>query len=249
MKRALLLISIPVIAVAFALIVRPGSLGARLKDSATMYCEMMSTGGTEQAENMMSPEMSEGLSVDFLARLDGTEVPSHFRFDGSDTRGIRMAGSVDGGGSRVIWFSTEHGLKVTGDTAVDNILGSAVMLCRENAVSDPEGYCPVSERPYQYDEAAGIVVCPEGHLGEGLPVGSDHCALRRDSVTAELAGYIEAGYDCPETLEEMFTVSEGIYGRRGGYRCPDNGYKYYELRDGAVYCPFHEEYSGVEVTQ
>ncbi len=250
MRRAALFAAIPAAVFVFALIARPASLGMKLKNSVEVYTQALSTGDAQKARSAMSPEMVRGLSVEFLSRLSGTEVPSDFRFDGMDDNGFRMAGVTGDGGSRIVWFSTgENGILVTKDTAVDNILGSAVMLCRENAVLNPNGCCPVSGRPYEYDDQTGTVICPEGHLGDGLAIRSDDCALRRDSVAAELSEFLAAGYPYPENLEEMYTLSDGEYGRRGGYRCPDNGYKYYELRDGAIYCPFHEESSAAVVTQ
>lgn len=248
MRRVFLFFSISVFAVVFALIARPHSLGMKLAHSAEVYSQALSAGHAEEAMSMMAPETAEGLSQEFLRRLEGTVASTDFRYDGSDVVGLRMVGSVGDAGSRVIWFSTENGIRVTHDTALDNILGSAVMLCRENAMADPDGCCPVSGRPYEYDREIHVVVCPEGHLGDGLLISSDACSLRRDSVAVELTEYLEAGYQFPETLEEMFTLSGEKYGRRGGYRCPDNGYKYYELLNGAIYCPFHEESSeAVEV--
>ncbi len=251
MKRALLFFSVPFFAIVFAFIARPYSLGERLGKSAQIYSRALSEGRAAEAMSMMSLETAEALSTDFLSGLEGTAVPADFRYDGSDSRGIRMTGSAGDTGTRVIWFSTdnENGIRVTNDTALDNLLGSAVMLCRENARVNPDGCCPVSGRPYIHDVQAGSVVCVDGHLGDGITISSGGCALRRDSVAAELAGYLEAGYPFPETLEEMFTISDEEYGRRGGYRCPDNGYKYYELRDGAIFCPFHEEYSQAVVNQ
>lgn len=249
MKRVLLFLSIPVLVVAFALITRPYSLGIKLASRAEAYSYALSSGETSDARAMMAPSTAEGLSEEFLSRLSGSAVPVNYRFDGSDARGLRIAGSVGDSGSRVIWFSTENGIHVTHDTALDNILGSAVILCRENAVEDPEGCCPVSGLPYDYNPTTGLVVCGNGHLGEGLVISSNACALRRDSVVAELSEYLEAGYTYPGTLEDLFILSDEEYGRRGGYRCPDNGYKYYELQDGEIYCPFHEESSEAVVIQ
>lgn len=249
MRRIFFFLFVPVFVVAFALIARPHSLGMKLVRKAEAYSLALSTGHSEEAMSMMAPATAEGLSPEFLGRLSGSAVPSNFRYDGSDSMGLRMVGSDGDAGSRVIWFSAENDNCITRDTAIDNILGSAVMICRENALANPDGYCPVSGKLYEYDRETGIVVCPEGHLGEGIVINSDGCSLRRDSVAIELIEYLEAGYHYPETLEEMFALSDGLYGRRGGYQCPDNGYKYYELRDGAIYCPFHGESSEVMVEQ
>ncbi len=249
MRRSLLLLSIPVLAVVFALLARPYSLGIKLEQNADDYSQALGNDQPEIALSMMTEAAAAGLSPEFLGRLSGEPVPDNFRYDGRDDKGIRMTGSLGDAGSRVIWFSTENGILVTHDTALDNILGSAVLLCRESALADPEGFCPVSGRAYEYNPDTGNVTCPEGHLGEGMVISSDACALRRDSVLIELTGYIEAGYPFPDTIEEMFVLSDEEFGRRGGYRCPDNGYKYYELRNGAIYCPFHEQCSEAVVNQ
>ena len=244
MRRILIILSVPVLAIIFAIATRPHSLGMKLSQSAIAYSRALSVGNADLALEMMAPATAEAFSIQFLARLEGTPVPTHFRFDGSDSRGLRMTGTLSDGGSRVIWFSLENDIKVTYDTALDNILGSAVMICRENALMHPDGCCPVSGQLYQLDLQTGAVICPEGHLGDGLIFSSDECLLRRDSVVTELSEYLEAGFPYPENLEEMFVLSSEEFGRRGGYRCPDNGYKYYELRSGEIYCPFHEEASG-----
>ncbi len=248
MKRFLSAFDIVLLVIVFALITRPYSLGKKLEQSVTTYSSALNSGNPEDALCLMSFAIADGLSPEFLLRLEGITVPSYFRYDGSDSHGYRMVGFLEDSGSRVIWFSAgENGLLVTKDTAIDNILGSAVFLCRENALLNPEGCCPVSGQPYEYNTETGFVICNQGHLGEGIEISSDECFLQRDSVAIELNEYINAGYSMPENLEEMFTVSGEEYGRRGGYRCPDNFYKYYELRDGVIFCPFHEEYSEIVV--
>jgi hypothetical protein len=248
MRRIFLFLSIPAAAAVFALLARPGSLGIQLQSSAEVYSSALSAGNPSEARVMMAPEIARQVSDEFLARLEGTEVPHNFGFDGVDAVGFRMTGTTGETGTRVIWFSALGGeILVTGDTALDNILGSAAILCRENAAAQPDGCCPVSGAPYRYNLETGLVVCPEDHLGTGIVINSNSCSLSRDSVSIELSEYLEAGFEYPETPEEMFTLSGGMYGRRGGYRCPDNGYKYYELRDGAIYCPFHEESSEAAV--
>lgn len=232
-----------------AVLARPGSLGTGLRKAVEEYTAALESGRTAEALEMMTAETAEGLSEEFLLRLSGIEAPERFVFDGTDTMGIRMAGETESLGTRIIWFSTQNGIAVVHDTAIDNLLGSAVMLCRENASASPDGSCPVSGIPYQFDPAIGLVICTLGHLGGGLVISSDGCSLKRDSVAAEVRAFMEAGYGWPVTLEDMYTVSSGESGRRGGYSCPDNGYKYYEIRDGAVFCPFHEEATPISVTE
>ena len=100
MRRALFVVSIPVLAVIFAMIARPFSMGMKLGQRAEDYALALSVGNAEEARAMMTPGTAEGLSVDFLNMLEGTAVPDEFRYDGSDSRGLRMAGTLGEAGSR-----------------------------------------------------------------------------------------------------------------------------------------------------
>lgn len=249
MKRLLFPLIAAVLAMTVAFIARPSSPGSRLEAAALEYARSLDGGDASRALQAMEPAMKDLYCESFLLGLQGSGVPEGFRFDGTDQRGVRMTGEVPGSGSRVIWFSSINHPMVVHDTAIENLMGEAVLQCRQNAMADPSGSCPVSGKPYSYDTATGTVICSSGHLGEGITVNSGGCAARRDSVAAEVADYIAAGFGQPATLEEMYDNSSGEYGRRGGYRCPDNGYSYYEIRDGAVFCPFHEEASPIPVTE
>lgn len=205
------------------------------------YTEALESGRGVDARAMMSPATAAGFSAEFLSGLTGIEAPENFVFHGTDSRGIRMAGETSEYGTRIVWLVQGEETLVVHDTALDNILGNAVFFCRDNAMANPTGSCPVSGEPYLCDLSTGAVLCPQGHLGDGLLVSSNGCSLRRDSVAAEITACTGSGYPWPVSIEDIYLISSGEFGRRGGYRCPDNGYKYYEIRDGAVYCPFHEE--------
>ena len=249
MKKGVWAVCVVAVFIIAIILARQGSPGIRLREAALSYTEALESGRTGEALAMMTVETANGFSESFLSGLTGTPAPENFVFDGTDNRGIRMAGETGEHGTRIVWLSSDCEIRVVHDTALDNLLGNAVVLCRANALADPQGRCPVSGQPYEYDPATGTVLCPQGHLGEGLVISSDGCSMRRDSVAAELAAFLEAGYPWPASLEDIYNTSSGEFGRRGGYRCPDNGYKYYEIRDGAVYCPFHEEATPVPVTE
>lgn len=243
------IVALFIVAILFSFLSRPHSLGIKLQQNARNYVEFLFNGETSEAKQFMTESFSSEFSEEFLHTLSGLPAPETFTYDGSDSRGYRMVGCAGESGSRVIWFSTDGEAKVTADTAIDNILGSAVMLCTEEARANPHGNCPVSGLPYQYDEVEGLVVCASGHLGEGLVLNSNECEIQREAVAQELVLYLEAGYDYPENLEDMFVLSDGVYGRRGGYSCPDNGYKYYEIQNGEIYCPFHQNQLQEETPQ
>jgi hypothetical protein len=233
--------------VLLSLLARPSSTGIVLRDLSLEYSLSFQEGRIADARAMLTPETASGLSESFLDGLSGIPSPVSFRYDGMDHRGVRFTGFAGETGSRVLWFQRNGGWMVSADSAIDNLLGTAAALCRQNVMSGAfPGHCPVSGEEYIIDEEASLVICTRGHLGQGYSYSSDRCLLRRDSVASEVRTYLEAGYQYPAMLEGMYTISGGEYGRRGGYRCPDNGYMYYELRDGTVFCPFHEESSPVE---
>lgn len=250
MKRiSLVVFLIIAIASLFSFLSRPYSRGIKLQENAKNYTNLLFMGETGQAKLLMTSSFSGELSEAFLHSLSETSIPETFTYDGTDSRGYRMVGAAGESGSRVVWFTTDEEVKVTADTAIDNLLGTAVMLCNEEARTNPRGNCPVSGIPYQFDEASGLVYCVSGHLEDGLIINSNECQQQRMEVTEELNIYLEAGFDYPEKLEDIFTISDGVYGKRGGYSCPDNGYNYYELQSGQIYCPFHQNLLQEEMPQ
>lgn len=248
MKKIYLVVFL-IIATLFSFLARPHSLGIKLQENAKNYADFLFAGEAGEAKQLMTSSFSTTLSEDFLQNLSEIPVPETFTYDGIDSRGYRMVGTAGESGSRVIWFTIDAEVKVTADTAIDNILGSAAMLCQEEARNNPNGNCPVSGIPYQFDETQGLVYCSSGHLGDGLLINSNECELQRLEVMEELNQYLEAGFDYPENLEDMFTISDGVYGKRGGYSCPENGYSYYELQNGEIYCPFHQNLPREEMPQ
>ena len=237
------------LAMLLSFLARPHSLGVKLQQNAKNYAEFLFSGEAGEAKALMTPLFSSEFSEEFLLDLSGIPVPTTFTYDGIDTRGYRMVGASGETGSRVIWFTTDGQVKVTADTAIDNILGSAVILCTEVARINPRGNCPVSGIPYQFNETSGLVYCVSNHLGDGLLINSNECELQRMEVAQELNQFLGAGFDYPEKLEDIFTISDGVYGKRGGYSCPENGYNYYELQDGQIYCPFHQNLPQEEMPQ
>ena len=71
--------------------------------------------------------------------------------------------------------------------------------------------------------------------------------MLRDSLAGVVSDYILAGYRFPDSFAGMFEESDGEFSQRGGFRCPDNGYVYYEITGEGVFCPFHDETSRIEL--
>lgn len=168
-----------------------------------------------------------------------------------DERGFQVLVPEQGGGSRTIWLRRENDRwRVSGDTFLDRILNSAQALCRSYALSIAPAViagtpadsfaCPVTGLRYGMDSTGCLLVCPAGHLGEGLETGGGACAARRALAASEVASFVAAGHPMPSSFEEMWEAGDGQYGQPGGYRCPDNGYSFYEITDSTVFCPFHQ---------
>ena len=138
---------------------------------------------------------------------------------------------------RTLWLETAAGAcRIRGDTSLDALLGGAVLACREAALSGART-CPVSRREYVF--AGDSVICPSGHLGAGLSVTPAACEALREEAAAAVREFVQAGYGTPGDLESIFTLTGGEMGRRGGWRCPDNGYSYYHLIGDSVVCGHH----------
>lgn len=237
MKKPLLFLAAVAVLVLAAWIARSRSPGIVLEHGMQRYLAALARGESREAWNMLTDSLALLVSPEFLGRLEGVSPPGRVFRGGEDHRGIRMS-MADGSGRREVWFqSTPRGYRVRGDALLDRLLGEAVLLCRAAAAAGVPA-CPVSGREYLLD--GDVRICPAGHLGGGLSLSPEPCALRRDSVTAEVRRFIASGYGDPPDLESLFMVSEGQIGRRGGWRCPDNAYTYYQLRNDSVYCRWHD---------
>ena len=133
-------------------------------------------------------------------------------------------------------------------------MGSASVICRDYALSvvipaaasgtDPSTMsCPFSGQPYSV--AGERLVCPAGHLGDGVDIRGDECGARRVEAAAAVLSWMEEGHGFPDNFEEIWEGSGGAIGLPGGYRCPVNGYSFYTLVDSGVWCPFHQELTPV----
>lgn len=234
----------------------PSSPGTAVRQAASRYIDALASGDQAAAHSMLTDSLAGLLAPEALLAApvpgaSGPPMPGR-----TDERGLAVTLPVEGGGARTIWLVREDGgYAVSGDTFIDWIMGSAAVICREHALeilpsvsagSDAGDFaCPLSGLPYEVAPSTGRLLCPAGHLGDGLETGGDACGAEREQVAGVVRGYIAAGHAFPLTFEEMWSVSSGEFGQPGGYRCPDNGYSYYGLRDSAVYCPFHNSFTPV----
>lgn len=233
MRRFLPLLVLPVLFL-IALAARRGSPGVALENTAERYLELLSTGDFPEAWLMLSDSLGLLVSPDFIRGLGGRPVPGRVFLDGYDHRGTRMR-ALSGETSRMIWL---EGDRVRGDADLDALLGQAPLFCRQAFLAGSPA-CPVSGRDYIFSDDSAV--CPAGHLGRGMNLTPAACGLRRDSVAAVVHEFLNSGHPDPPDLESIFTLSGGALGNRGGWRCPDNAYSYYILRNDSVVCRHHGE--------
>ncbi len=205
----------------------------------------------------MSDSLAALVSPVFLELLDNSASSGRTTIGNIESRGYTVSMALEQGGSRTIWLREDDSGKweIAGDSSLDNLLGRATVMCtafaQETVIPayrngiDPGDYdCPISGKPYFLE--GSMLLCPSGHLADGLDVAGSSCMLLRDSLAEVVSGYIFAGYTFPESFSGMFEESDGEFSQRGGFRCPDNGYVYYEITAEGVFCPFHDETSRIE---
>lgn len=241
-----------------AVVARGNSTGKRLIDTGRGYISSLAACESEKAYSFLSDSLAALLTPGILANLEGVPAAGSIRTGRSESRGFNISVSLAEGGSRTLWLreGTDGNWVITGDTSLDNVLGGATVLCssyaRETVIPAISGggtpeyfFCPVASGSHYYIED-GILFCSAGHLGNGLDVGGSSCRVLQDSLAAVVHEYICAGYGYPSSFGEMYERSEGVFGQRGGYHCPDDGYSYYEITLEGIYCPFHLETCFIE---
>jgi hypothetical protein len=232
-----------------ALLARGSSTGREIIGTGREYLESLSKGETEQAHSLLTDSLASLLSAGALNSVEGSGNGG-IRSGRMEPRGFKLSAPSSMGGSRTLWLRREPQgeWRISGDTSLDNLLGSATVICsgfaRSTVIpalstgSPPGDYsCPVSGEPYYTD--GGLLVCPSGHLGEGLETGSDRCETLRDSLACLVEEYVNGGQEYPSSFAEMYTESDGVFGQRGGFHCPDDGYAYYRITPEGIFCPYH----------
>jgi len=252
MSKALTAATI-VLLIITAVAARSNSTGKRLIDTGRGYLEHLASGEIEEAYSFLSDSLAALLTPGTLEYLENAPQTGAIRAGRLENRGFNISISLARGGSRTLWLSkgSDGNWTITGDTSLDNVLGNATVLCssyaRETvipALSEgraPDGFlCPVAGGSHYYSED-GILFCSAGHLGNGLDTGGSACSTMRDSLALIVLQYNSAGYGYPSGFGEMYERSGGVFGQRGGFHCPDDGYSYYEITSDGVYCPYHRE--------
>ena len=239
------------IIVAFA--ARSNSTGKKLMDTARGYIEHLASGEIEESYSFLSDSLAALLTPGTLVYLEDAPPTGAIRAGKLENRGFSISISLTRGGSRTLWLAkgSDGNWTITGDTSLDNVLGNATVLClsyaRETVIpalsegKAPDDFlCPAAGGSHYYSED-GILFCSAGHLGSGLDTGGSACRTLRDSLAVIVRQYSSAGYGHPSSFGEMYERSDGVFGQRGGFHCPDNGYSYYEITSNGVYCPFHRD--------
>ncbi len=246
-----------IICVCLALLARSSSMGAALNSVVRGYLSAITSSRGQDAIGFLTDSLAGKVSSEFIQGLAESPDSGNLQVGRTENRGLAVSLNLDGGGSRTFWLLKTHEGEwvISGDSSLDNLLATASMKClsyaRESVIpavsagTDPSSFvCPVTGEPYEVDES--VLLCPAGHLGLGLYFDDTACAAARESVVEEISAYIAEGYPFPESLTQMYEQSGGAFGLRGGYRCPDDGYSYFEIKfdDQAeyegVYCPYHD---------
>jgi hypothetical protein len=232
-----------------ALLARGSSTGREIIGTGREYLQSLSAKDTETAYSLLTDSLAQMLSHEILSSMEG-DGAGGIRSGRMEARGFTLSSSSSQGGSRTLWLRREPSgeWRISGDTSLDNLLGRATVICSAfaratviPALADGaeagDFSCPVSGRPYRLEESS--LRCEAGHLGEGLETGGADCARLRDSLACVIEEYMTSGHGYPSSFAEMYTESGGVYGQRGGFHCPDEGYSYYRITPEGIFCPYH----------
>lgn len=240
--------------VVLALLARPHSRGVQVRQAGSSYLQALAEDSLQPAHAMLSDSLQRSISPRLLgeiapetplpaARLTGREGSLYlvgFRTSGGTTRTLRVA--VDGEGPVIHGDSRLEGLMGrAGDMCVSYARGTVAPAVLQGA-SPEEFSCPVTGAPYGLSSHGGRLVCPAGHLGDGVVLSTDACSARRDSLAVLAGSYLAAHDSLPAGFGAMYQGLDLSPWERVGYTCPADATVHYLLRsDSTVCCPFHDQ--------
>ncbi len=249
MKRIVILL-LPAVLLLYAVFARETSTGKKLLETCDGYLESLEADDAATARNLLTDSLAAMVTVETLKKTLPS-VPVTYAVGRRESRGLPVTVTTEEGGSRILWLEETPGGKwrVRGDSFLDGAMGSVILECISYAsetvtpavaagAAPVDFKCPSTGLPYTMKD--GRLFCPAGHLGEGLEFAGADCGILRDSLAGEIAAYLDAGHPYPSSFGEMYESSEGAFGRRGRFHCPDNGYAYYEITAEGLYCPYHD---------
>ncbi len=248
MKRYLYVIAL-VLLVPLAIIVRQHSQAVLMKETVEEYLEFLNRGDIEYAYTLNTDSLAALYDPELLTSLQDSLIVEKIIAEKLEERGYRCTLILPDGNSRSIWLQRVDGdWRISGDSELDNILGTAEMLCTSYAQGTVvplllEGTplnsfsCPISGEMYIMED--GVLKCPARHLTDGIDVYGRECTLFCDSLNTIINTYYAEGYPPALSFSDMFENSEGAFGQRGGYHCPNNAYTYYEIINAEAVCPVH----------
>ncbi|MBC8428913.1 MAG: hypothetical protein H8D05_01575 [FCB group bacterium] len=248
MKRYFYLIVL-IVLIPVAYVVRQHSRAVLIKKTVQEYIECLVRGDLDSAYILNTDSLAALYNPEILASLQDSIEQEKIIIDKLEERGYHCTLILPDGNSRSIWLQHVDGnWRISGDSDLDKILGSADMLCTSYArdslipllltdVLLDSASCPVSGKLYVIEN--GILVCPAGHLGNGIDIYGEECALFCDSLNTIIHSYHEMGYPPATSFADIFENSNGEFGQPGGYHCPNNVYTYYEIIDNGAVCPVH----------
>jgi len=249
------------VCIVLALLARSHSRGFEVRQAGRTYLEALADDSLERAYTMLSDSLQKSISPRFLAEIapetplpaaglsgrEGSLYLVGFRAVGGTTRTLRVSVAGDEPA-------------IHGDSRLEGLLGRASIMCVGYARgtvapavlqgASPEDFsCPVTGAPYGLSPDGGRLVCPAGHLGEGVVLSIDACSVRRDSLAVLAGSYLAVHDSLPSGFGAMYRVLDLSPRERVSYSCPASSEDYYEIRsDSSIYCPFHDEATPIPAT-
>ncbi len=251
-RRISLAAAVLAASLALALLARPHSTGAAVRGAASSYLEALARDSLVRAHRMLSESLQTAISPELLAEIAPEDPIPSARLSGRRPDGYLVGLRGRDGTTRTLQVSlTEEGSLIRADSRLEGLLGRAGDMCIGYArgtvapavlegARPNEFDCPVTGRPYGLSSDGRRLLCPSGHLGEGVVLSADACSARRDSLASMAREYLQIHDSLPSGFPAMYAGLDLRPWERVGYTCPADARVHYEiLPDSGVYCPYH----------